>query len=67
MLAIRDALCRFVDPPARPEAAVARQQAERVMRAAAELRHPDVLAGLVRNVKGEKPRSSSRPRTQDRK
>lgn len=49
---------RLFHPPPRQEAVLARQQADRIIRAAKELEHPDVLAGFVRNVKGTRARSS---------
>lgn len=59
---IRESLSRLFNPPPRDPAILARQQADRVIRAANELSHPDVLAGLVRNVKGPRPSRPARPK-----
>lgn len=58
MNALMSSVHRLFHPGPGPEAAVARQQADRIIRAAKELEHPDVLAGLVKNVKGPRPRSN---------
>lgn len=60
MESVLQGIGRLFNPPPRMEVALARAQAARLIRAANDLGHHDVLSGLVSNVKGARPPSPPR-------